>query len=72
MKYATFVTEVQPQKLVSIPSEVCEKLRIEAGDRLEVSIKKIKSKRIDLMLAENPLYRLLDISSVTNDDDGAT
>ncbi len=69
MKYATFVTEVQPEKTVSIPSEVCEKLRIETGDRIEVSIKKIKSKRLDLMLAENPLYRLLDISSVTNDGD---
>lgn len=70
MKYATFVTEVLAEKTVSIPAEVCEKLRIETGDRIEVSIKKIKSKRLDLMLAENPLYRLLDISGATNDDDG--
>ncbi len=70
MKYATFVAEVQPKKSIGLPAEVCEKLRIETGDRLEVSIKKIKSNRLDLMLAENPLYRLLGFSEANNDNDG--
>lgn len=61
MKFATYVTEVSSDDKISIPRQVREKLRIEMGDRVEVSLKKIKSKRIDLLLSENPLYRLLDL-----------
>lgn len=66
MKYATFIAEVKSGKEIKIPREVFEKLRIQNGDRIEISIKKIKSNRLELMLSENPLFRLLD-SSTTNE-----
>lgn len=62
MKFATFITEVEVGKAIKIPREVSEKLRIQNGDRVEISVKKIKSNRLELILSENPLYRLLDIS----------
>lgn len=62
MKFATFTSEISEDKSVRLPSEVYEKLALEPGDRVEVSIKKIKSKRLDLLLAENPLYKLLKIT----------
>ncbi|RMI12898.1 MAG: hypothetical protein D6681_06280 [Calditrichaeota bacterium] len=62
MKYATFITEVDGEHKLQIPTTVREKLRIEPGDRVEVSLKKIKSRRLDLILAENPLYKLLDLT----------
>ncbi len=62
MKYATFVTEIRPGRTIQLPADLCEKLRLETGDRIEISLKKIKSGKLDLMLAENPLYRLLDLT----------
>lgn len=62
MRFATFVTEVIRERKLEIPKQVSDKLILEPGDRVEVSIKKIKSKRLDILLAENPLHKLLKIS----------
>lgn len=59
MKYATFVSEVESGNKILIPREVAEKLRIHEGDRVEISVKRFKSSRLDLILSENPLFRLL-------------
>jgi bifunctional DNA-binding transcriptional regulator/antitoxin component of YhaV-PrlF toxin-antitoxin module len=63
MRYATFVTEVIQEQKIEIPKQVSDKLTLEPGDRVEVSVKKIKSKRLDILLAENPLYKLLKLSN---------
>lgn len=65
MKYATFVSEVEPGNRILIPREVAEKLRIHEGDRVEISVKRFKSSRLDLILSENPLFRLLDLSKTS-------
>ena len=65
MKFATFIAELKDNNTVQLPAEVCERLKIHKGDRIEISLKRIKSRKIDIFLAENPLYRLLDI---VNDD----
>lgn len=70
MKFATFITRVKPDKSIQISQEVCRKLRIEPGDQVEISLKKIKSGKLDLYLSENPLYRLLDLSEALSDSDG--
>ncbi len=70
MKYATFITDVKAEKQLQIPHDVCEKLRLEPGDRVDVTVKKIKSGKLDLMLSENPLYRLLDLSRLSPDTGG--
>lgn len=64
MRYATFVTEVMQEQKIEIPKQVSDKLTLEPGDRVEVSVKKIKSKRLDILLAENPLYKLLKLSNL--------
>ena len=58
-KFSIFVTEVQEGRTIKLPDDVCDKLQIETGDKIEVSVKKIKSGRLDLMLSENPLHQLL-------------
>lgn len=65
MRFATFTTTVIQNNNVHIPTEVTEKLRLTEGDRVEISLKKIKSGKFDLMLSENPLYKLLDIAVIT-------
>ncbi len=67
MKFATFVAQVQEDKTIMLPQEVRQKLRLEPGDRVEVSIKKIKSGRLDLILSENPLYQLIGMAEKLGD-----
>ena len=64
MKFATFVAQVQDDRTITIPLEVRQKLQIEPGDRVEISLKKIKSGRLELLLSENPLYRLINMSEM--------
>lgn len=64
MKYGTFLGEVDSSRTIQIPRQVWEKLRIEPGDHIEISIKRIKSGKLDLLLSENPLYRLLNFKDV--------
>lgn len=63
MKFATFIVVIEDDKTIKIPNEVFQRLRLAQGDRVEVSLKKIKSKRLDLLLSENPLYRILNLDS---------
>lgn len=62
MRYATFVTEINSEQQIQIPKQVRDKLILEIGDRVEVSVKKIKSKKLEVLLSQNPLYQLLKIS----------
>ncbi len=59
MKYTTFTTEIQEESKVIIPPEVRERLELKAGDKLEVTLKKIKSRRLEILISENPLYKLI-------------
>ena len=63
MKYATFVTEVSPEQKIQIPKQVTDKIMLEQGDRVEVSVKKIKSKKLEILLSQNPLHKLLKLAS---------
>ena len=72
MKYATFTLEIQDGRMLKLPADVCDKLRIEAGDRVEISIKRIKSGRLDLILSENPLNQLLGLNKATAADGDKT
>jgi AbrB family looped-hinge helix DNA binding protein len=58
MKYTTFNTEVQQENSIIIPAEVREKLQIKSGDKIEVTLKKIRSRRLEILISENPLYKL--------------
>jgi bifunctional DNA-binding transcriptional regulator/antitoxin component of YhaV-PrlF toxin-antitoxin module len=66
MKFATFTSTIVNEQNIRIPNEVREKLLIEPGDKIEITIKKIKSRKLDLLLAENPLYKLLKTTKQEN------
>ncbi len=61
MKAGTYITEVDTNYHVQIPVELREKLNLTPGDKIEISIRKIKSRRLEIFLQQNPLYRLLNI-----------
>ncbi len=62
LKYTTFNTEIKEKNCIQIPVEVQERLGLSPGMMVQVSIKKIRAKRIDLLIKENPLYQLIHLA----------
>ncbi|MEJ2537792.1 MAG: hypothetical protein P8048_12230 [Calditrichia bacterium] len=62
MKFTTFMTEVRQDNTIEIPVEVREKLDVQTGDKLEITLKKVKSRRLEILISENPLYKLIKFS----------
>jgi hypothetical protein len=61
MVNATFITQLSSGKNLEIPGEVINGLSLEEGDKVEVHIKKIKAKRLDIKISRNPLKKLLEL-----------
>jgi AbrB family looped-hinge helix DNA binding protein len=62
MKYTTFTTEIKEGNIIEIPPEVRDKFDMRPGDKLEITFKKIKSRRLEILVSENPLYKLMRFS----------
>lgn len=65
MLSGTFITEVNSQTAIEIPSEIAAKFDLCEGDKVEVMIKKIKSRRMEINISKNPLQKLLEIKEET-------
>jgi bifunctional DNA-binding transcriptional regulator/antitoxin component of YhaV-PrlF toxin-antitoxin module len=59
MKYTTFIAEVKENNSVEIPVETRDRLDIRSGDKIEVTVTKIKTKRLEILISKNPLHKLL-------------
>ena len=57
----TFVSELSEKNKIEIPSEMIKILQLHEGDKVEVLIKRIRSKRFDIKISKNPLLKLLTI-----------
>jgi len=64
MKTGTFITEVESGTKITVPVEISERINLKAGDKVEILLKKIRSKKLDLNIGKNPLYKLLTISEL--------
>jgi bifunctional DNA-binding transcriptional regulator/antitoxin component of YhaV-PrlF toxin-antitoxin module len=63
MKYSIFIVQLDQHNKIEIPKFIVEKLQIEPDDYLEVTVKKIKSKKSQLSIQKNPLLKLIKESS---------
>ena len=63
MPTGTFISEINHNKQLRIPSEIIDRLHLTEGDKVEVMLKKIRSRRLDIKISKNPLLKLLDINS---------
>lgn len=61
MVNASFITQLISRKTLDIPSEVINSLSLEEGDKIEVRIEKIKSRRLDIKISRNPLAKILEL-----------
>jgi len=64
MKTGTFITDVDSEGRILVPQEVRERLHLSEGDKIEILLKKIKSKRFELSNQKNPLTRILDLVDI--------
>jgi len=58
----TFISELNDQAQINIPLEMAARLQLKKGDKVEVLVKKIRSKRLDINISKNPLVKLLNLS----------
>jgi bifunctional DNA-binding transcriptional regulator/antitoxin component of YhaV-PrlF toxin-antitoxin module len=65
MKTGTFITEIDNEVKISIPPEIKERLQLSEGDKVEILLKKIRSKRLDLSIGKNPLTKIIKLSEAT-------
>ncbi len=56
-----YITKVKEDHAIDIPAEVRKGLDLRPGDKVEVFIKRIRSRRLDIKIARNPIARILDI-----------
>ena len=64
MKTGAFITDVDSEGRILVPQEVRERLHLSEGDKIEILLKKIKSKRFELSNQKNPLTRILDLVDI--------
>lgn len=57
-----FFNELKSKSSIEIPTEIINGLALQEGDKIEVRIKKIKTKRLDIKISRNPLAKLLDLN----------
>jgi AbrB family looped-hinge helix DNA binding protein len=62
MKTGSFITEIDSNKKISIPAEISDRINLQVGDKVEILLKKIRSRKLDLNIGKNPLYKILTLS----------
>jgi len=62
MTSGSFIIEIKDSRNIIIPPEITNHLQLQEGDKVEVVIKKIRSKRLDIKISKNPLVKLLNLS----------
>ena len=64
MKTGTFIAEVDGQKKIALPSEIIDRLELLEGDKVEILLKKIRRKRLEVTIGKNPLQKLLQLTDI--------
>ncbi len=62
MLSGTFIAEIKKENAIVIPFEMAKRLQLQEGEKVEVLIKRIRSKRFNIKISQNPLVKLFDLS----------
>ena len=62
MKTGLFVAEIETDGKLIIPQEISDRIDLQEGDKVEILLKKIRSRKFDVNIAKNPLYKMLTLS----------
>ena len=62
MKTGVFIAEIEEKGKVTVPQEISDRISLAEGDKVEILLKKIRSRKFDVNIAKNPLYKMLTLS----------
>jgi antitoxin component of MazEF toxin-antitoxin module len=62
MLSGSFVAQLKDKNLIEIPSEIVSRLDLKEGDKIEVSVKRIRMGRLEIRISKNPLTKLLELA----------
>ena len=62
MKTGLFISEIEEKNKLTIPLEISERINLQDGDKVEILLKKIRSRKFDVNIAKNPLFKMLTLS----------
>ena len=62
MLSGTFIAEIGKNNTIEIPSDMAKRLQLQDGEKVEVLVKRIRSKRFNIKISQNPLVKLFDLS----------
>ena len=62
MKSGLFIAEIESNNKLTIPPEISERINLQDGDKVEILLKKIRSRKFEVNIAKNPLYKMLTLS----------
>ena len=62
MKTGLFISEIEEKNKLTIPLEISERINLQDGDKVEILLKKILSRKFDVNIAKNPLFKMLTLS----------
>jgi len=62
MLSGTFIAEIGKNNTIEIPSDMAKRLQLQDGEKVEVLVKRIRSKRLNIKISQNPLVKLFDLS----------
>jgi len=62
MKTGLFISEIEENGKLTIPQEISDRINLAEGDKVEILLKKIRSRKFDVNITKNPLYKILTLS----------
>ena len=66
MRTGTFISQIESDGKLSIPLEIRNRLDLIEGEKVEILLKKIRTKRFDVNISKNPLYKVLALTEIKN------
>jgi bifunctional DNA-binding transcriptional regulator/antitoxin component of YhaV-PrlF toxin-antitoxin module len=64
MRTGTFISQVESDGKIIVPLEIRDRLDLIEGEKVEILLKKIRTKRFEVSISKNPLYKLLVLSEL--------
>ncbi len=62
MLTGSFIAQLKKKNCVEIPAEILTKLDLKEGDKIEVSLKRIRTGKFEIRIAKNPLAQLIELA----------
>ena len=68
MRTGTFIAQVDSDGRINIPLEIRDRLNLLEGEKVEILLKKIRTKRFEVNISKNPLYKLLALDEIKDSE----